>query len=1073
MRRAGKYLLRSTAAIIALAVLLLALVVAVLNTESGTRWALNKISDAAPGELMLGEFDGTLWRGLAFESVKYSDDSQEIVATDLNVSLNWSMLTAGHLPLETVSATTFMRTSLAPAPEIPEPLEIAMPELPIRISVASGAIDEFSLVSTASTFAAGGIRFDNARLSGNTIRAKQLVAGIESLQAQVNDFSITLGDDVPIAARLAWQLENAAMSGSGKVQGSLAELSFEQRVAGEYAGNAAGVVRLLNRTEPEVEATVTWQRWVIGDQELLNGETNVKGLVDDYDAAYNVTLIVPGQEPLQISGSASGSTRGLHTFNALVSSPEVEAELAGQLAWDPAFSASATMNATGMLNGAALDANGEIFVSEIEQRCTDCVVSIGDNQLRIDGALAASDVTLSYSLDAPALAQVLPELGGAAVASGKVTGTLEQPQLTSTAKLRSVIYKESKLGDLNVVAQGTAENLDVTADWVYESLTVNVQSQVGIDDDVISGNVRRATVREERAGEWSLVDPFGFSVDGRNIRVDAHDWKGDNGDVSVTRVSMLGDDIQITAALQEMPLQLGAAFLPGNFELLGHANANIDIAHRDGVWSGPVNWRQVNTVLRVRESRDEFTDIAIPRAEIDALLADGGMTAQARLEIEPGVLGELEVTLQQLAPDAAMNASLRLQGDDWSWVSAVVPQIDRFGGSIGASITADGPLNAPAFAGDLEWHDGSLTVPALNVPVNNIEVVVSGASDGDARIEGSARAGDGTLTIDGLLQNVMQASRAIRLSFGGLDAELVNWPEYRIWASPDLELVGDADGWRFSGELQVPKADIAVREVPAGAVTESPDVVVLGEETEENRQTPVTGKAKLILGDKVQFKAFGLDTRLTGDLNVSLLEGKALSAEGRVTLVDGTFIAQGQRLSIERGQLTFTGPLDDPLIDVRAERVIEGFEQTVTAGIHVRGRAQNLTSSVYSNPSMSDADALSYLVIGRPLSQATATEGGELSGAAVALGLRQATRITDQIGQALGLDELAISGDGGDSTALVAGKQINSRLYARYAYGVFSRLGTLLLRYRLSRAVTLEAGAGENQSIDVLYSVEK
>ncbi len=192
-----------------------------------------------------------------------------------------------------------------------------------------------------------------------------------------------------------------------------------------------------------------------------------------------------------------------------------------------------------------------------------------------------------------------------------------------------------------------------------------------------------------------------------------------------------------------------------------------------------------------------------------------------------------------------------------------------------------------------------------------------------------------------------------------------------------------------------------------------------------------------------------------------------------MTLVDGTFIAQGQRLTIERGRLTFTGPLDDPIVDVRAVREIETFDGTVVAGIHVRGRAQNLTSTIYSVPAMSEADALSYLVIGRPLNQATQTEGGELSGAAVALGLRQATRITDQIGQALGLDELAIAGDGGDSTALVAGKQINSRLYARYAYGVFSRLGTLMLRYRMSRSLTLEAGAGENQSIDVLYSIEQ
>ncbi len=115
---------------------------------------------------------------------------------------------------------------------------------------------------------------------------------------------------------------------------------------------------------------------------------------------------------------------------------------------------------------------------------------------------------------------------------------------------------------------------------------------------------------------------------------------------------------------------------------------------------------------------------------------------------------------------------------------------------------------------------------------------------------------------------------------------------------------------------------------------------------------------------------------------------------------------------------------------------------------------------------------LLILWFGRPLSQATESDGGELSNAAIALGARQASQITQQIGQAVGLDQLAITGAGGEATALVAGKQVNSRLHARYAYGVFSRLGTLLLKYRLSRRLTLEAGSGEEQSIDLLYQVE-
>ena len=319
----------------------------------------------------------------------------------------------------------------------------------------------------------------------------------------------------------------------------------------------------------------------------------------------------------------------------------------------------------------------------------------------------------------------------------------------------------------------------------------------------------------------------------------------------------------------------------------------------------------------------------------------------------------------------------------------------------------------------------------------------------------------------------MQASRSISLTVTGMAAELVNWPEYHLWASPDLELVGDVEGWRIGGQLTVPKADIALREAPVGAVTISPDVVVLGEDESVARATPVTGETRLVLGDRVRFKALGLDTRLTGDVLLRMINDRPLSAEGHVSLVDGTFAARGQKLQIEQGDLTFTGPIDDPLVDVKAERVIETFDSTVTAGIHLRGRAQNLTTSVYSIPAMSDADALSYLVIGRPLSQATESDGGQLSGAAFALGLRQAARITDQIGQSIGLDELSLAGDGGDTTALVAGKQINSRLYARYAYGVFSRLGTLILRYKMSHSLALEAGAGEIQSLDVLYSIEK
>lgn len=59
------------------------------------------------------------------------------------------------------------------------------------------------------------------------------------------------------------------------------------------------------------------------------------------------------------------------------------------------------------------------------------------------------------------------------------------------------------------------------------------------------------------------------------------------------------------------------------------------------------------------------------------------------------------------------------------------------------------------------------------------------------------------------------------------------------------------------------------------------------------------------------------------------------------------------------------------------------------------------------------------------------------------------------------LDQLSLAGDGGDITTLGAGKRVNSRLHARYAHGLFSRLDTLLLRHKMSQRLTLDAGGRE------------
>lgn len=1104
MRRLWKWGLRGVAAIVALLVLLSIAVLMILNTESGTRWALQRIDAAVAGELILTDVTGTMWQGLKLSSLQYHDSERDIQAGTVAIGLDWSGVLIGQLALGELRVATLEVRSHGKAKPDEAGLTLSMTPLAINIAIADGEIGDF-------TFAAGGEpqRFENislkgATLRGDRLRARALAISTNGIDIVAENLRMRLNGDVPAAAGISWVQAGGVWSGQGRLQGSLALLDFEQTVSGTYPFHAQGTVQILHRTEPVFDAAIDWRDWQFSDYSLPRGDARVRGTARRYEVDYRATVVTPEFGELQISGSGGGDLKQLDEFTAEVRSEFAAAELAGSVAWSPGFVARAEFELSGLPDGAPIAGQGTIDLAPELIRCTSCVLAVGKNQLRVDGQMMAGELRWSVAIDAPELLALRPDIAGLLHGEARLRGSLEAPQVSGEVRAEQLVFGEWRTqsiaieirdstleaahirarvrelhrgdidyGTFDIEGWGAPADARLEIGWQIRGLSLDAAAVVKRDGSNLAGRVERATINEPATGDWILQDEFVFQFSDAALSIAPHAWSGASGQLQLTRLEVSDQAIALVADIERIPLNLAEIWLPQDYQLLGTASANIDVTRRAGIWTGALQWQQFGSVLRVFEGPDQATDVRVPRAELRANFLDGGVVAHASLSIEPGVTTELDLQLSTLDSNADMRAELRLGGDDWGWVTAVIPDIDGLQGSIAASLTADGPLLEPQLSGDMLWRDGRLVLPALNVLLEDIDLAVSGAPQGTATVEGSAKAGDGRLAVTGQIERLMQASRSITLKFSGESAEIINWPEYHVWGSPNLTIVGDAQGWQVSGDLVVPRAAIEIREIPVEATTVSTDVVVLGEEEIRIEPTRIAGEVRLVLGKQVRIKALGLDTGLSGELLVRLRQDRAIGAEGRIALDQGSFAAQGQKLTIQKGELTFTGPLDNPIVDVRAVRVIDTFDSTVTAGIHLHGRAQDLSTTVFSEPAMNEVDALSYLVIGRPLSQATEAEGGELSGAAVSLGLRQATRLTEQIGQSVGLDQLSLSGDGGDSTMLIAGKKINSRLYARYAYGIFSRLGTLLMRYRLSERLTLEAGAGEAQSIDILYSVEK
>jgi translocation and assembly module TamB len=287
---------------------------------------------------------------------------------------------------------------------------------------------------------------------------------------------------------------------------------------------------------------------------------------------------------------------------------------------------------------------------------------------------------------------------------------------------------------------------------------------------------------------------------------------------------------------------------------------------------------------------------------------------------------------------------------------------------------------------------------------------------------------------------------------------------------------------------------ITVQEVPQQVVSQSDDVVVIrhseeggktdiqadgaddrlgaalhdGEQGGETQAWGVDAELEVSFGEELKLDAFGVTGGLAGAMRVVQAPESPLAAFGELSIVDGEYRAYGQRLEIRRGLVMFNGPLDRPELDIEALRRIE--RDQVSAGLRVTGSAREPSVTIFSEPAMSDADALSYMIRGRPLGAEGPGSDAMLARAALALGIYGAQSTVGGVAGKLGVEEFEIEAVGeGDEAQVVVSGYVRPNLYVAYGVGVFQPLNTVTLRYYLTWQLYLEAVSSEESALDLMY----
>lgn len=234
-------------------------------------------------------------------------------------------------------------------------------------------------------------------------------------------------------------------------------------------------------------------------------------------------------------------------------------------------------------------------------------------------------------------------------------------------------------------------------------------------------------------------------------------------------------------------------------------------------------------------------------------------------------------------------------------------------------------------------------------------------------------------------------------------------------------------------------------------------------------------RVTLDLGPDFQLQGQGLTTRLAGQLTlVSNTSTEGIPhLTGQVRTNGGRYKAYGQLLSIETGVLRFSGPYNNPSLDIIALR--PNLAQSV--GVQITGTVLLPRVRLYAEPDLPDADKLAWLVLGRPAANGGA-ESAVLQQAAVALLSGNGKSLSGELASSLGLDEISLaSGSRSDATATGAavtlGKRVSKDFYLAYETSLNGAFGSLYIFYDLSRRLTLRAQAGEQSALDLIFTVRR
>jgi translocation and assembly module TamB len=736
------------------------------------------------------------------------------------------------------------------------------------------------------------------------------------------------------------------------------------------------------------------------------------------------------------------------------------------------------------LHGEFLDkqflANGEATLSDGRLSAEAMNVEFGTSRLFLDGYPDGVD-GLTFNAFIADLGDLLPGGRGVLDANGLLFLNDRQPSLRVEARGSDLAWKDIEVSSLDLSDSGEHHHGPDAFDVSLAEVRLG-----GLLLDEITANIaldaeRQGLVVNARSGARQLVAEVGGGFTNRLANRDRWSWSGllrrfelalgENETIRLDRPASLRfaeDEAQLetsclvasggvsacleatwsslqgsefSARIEHWPLDNLSEALGLQIRIGQYADGTVNLAIPPaGAPSGSGEFRISAGVLAHADDQEPILETG--EGALSFTLSEGRL-ASGRIDIPLPGQGVIDVDYEipdlTRGLDAKIHSSVIIEFWDLSWLTGLLPMVDQVAGSLKADLDVGGTLAQPRITGLLNLENGTLANRANGLTLEDIALSGSLVGNREARLTGAFRAEEGIGRLEARVDLRNIRDPGLEISVSGEQLKLFDARDLMVVIDPDFSLALQGGAVTVDGELHVPSALLAPAVIPRQAFGESPDLLVIAGQPEEEPEDPrenqplsVLGGLRVTLGDAVRVDLAMAELGVTGTVDFDWRGEQIPVANGSFNL-DGEILAFGQLLKITRGNIGFQGvPADNPRLNIRAEREIYGNSDVRRAGLLVAGTIRRPVVEPYTNPMTNRDRAQTLLVTGSDFNM----ERGVGS--------------------------------------VNVGTYIAPRIFVSYGHGVFDEQGVLSIRYDLGRGWGVKASSGERQSgVDISFTVDR